>query len=342
MHAIGLRSWFLVGLAAAALTVGCGSGNALYSPTAPTGAPGLTTLTADDGLAASASAAQESGFSTLGKGGGGTDGHGRDGDKDKEKEAERAERGKGGHAPDADDAAGHPGRSHEDKVEGFVSATSADTLTVRGVTVKIVPTTVIRHGHRVLTAAAIAVGDHVQARGTMNADETVLTAMEIKVEDTGDDNDDDEDGEDAAGVALRGVVAGLTTGTTGCPNLTFTVGVVTVKTGSRTTFDDVTCAALANGNIVEVKGATQLDGSVLAATVELEAGPNQVEGRIAGLAGTASCPAVTFTVGTITVTTSASTTYTGVTCATLANATKVEVEGTLSGATLAAASIEKK
>ncbi len=77
---------------------------------------------------------------------------------------------------------------------------------------------------------------------------------------------------------------------------------------------------------------------VAAKKIELESGPNEVEGRIAGLSGT--CPSLTFTIGTTPVTTSTGTTYEGVTCATLANNLRVEVEGTLTGSTLASAKVE--
>jgi hypothetical protein len=41
-----------------------------------------------------------------------------------------------------------------------------------------------------------------------------------------------------------------------------------VATNGSTAFNDTTCAALANGDRVEVKGTRQTDSSVLAARVE--------------------------------------------------------------------------
>jgi hypothetical protein len=199
---------------------------------------------------------------------------------------------------------------------------------------------VIRHGNRILTMADIEVGDHVQARGTLVG--TTLTASEIKVEDTGNDDDDDDE------IELKGTVAGLP-GATVCPTLTFTINttpVTTVKTNAATVFDDVTCATLANGAVVEVEGTTQADGSILATKIEAEAGPDEVEGRIFELSGTGPCPTLTFKVGhsaatATTVTTNGSTTFTGVTCAALANGTKVEVEGTeQADGSITAASVE--
>ncbi|HKC58270.1 MAG TPA: DUF5666 domain-containing protein, partial [Vicinamibacterales bacterium] len=155
--------------------------------------------------------------------------------------------------------AGDHGGGHDDKVVGFVSAKFADTLTVNGITVAGGPGVVIRHGNRTLTMADIQVGDHIQARGTM--DGTALVATEIKVEDTGNDNDE------GAGVAeLKGTVSAFS-GAATCPAATFMIGTTKVTTSATTVFDDVTCATLADGAIVEVEGTKQADGSILATKV---------------------------------------------------------------------------
>jgi hypothetical protein len=142
---------------------------------------------------------------------------------------------------------------------------------------------------------------------------------------------------------LKGTVSGISSDS-GCPVRTFTINTTpatTVKTDASTVFEDVTCAALANGTIVDVEGIRQSDGSILAKKIEAEAGPDEVEGKISELSGTGSCPALTFKVGTVTVTTSASTTFSGVTCAALANGTEVEVEGTKqANGSIAAASVK--
>jgi hypothetical protein len=227
--------------------------------------------------------------------------------------------------------------SRDRKVVGFVAARSANTITVNGVTVTPAPNAVIRHGHRILTLAEIEVGDHVQARGAMEG--TTLVATEIKVQDTGRDNDDVEE------VELEGAIAGLSP-TSACPVVSFTIGATRVTTSAATTFDDVTCAALANNLVVEVEGTRQADGSILARTVEAEAGADEVEGLVFEFSGAGSCPAATFRVGptlslSTRVTTMASTTFSGVTCATLANGARVEVEGTRhADGSIAAASVE--
>jgi hypothetical protein len=308
----------LVPFAAAALTTGCGGGSLLQSPTGPSGA-----LSSDTSLSTDSGASVSSAYSVdpLAKGGNG-------------KKPADADDGDNGKKPGD---VGNPGRGHDDKVVGFVSAKLADTLTVNGITVVPGPGVVIRHGNRTLTIADIEVGDHIQARGTMEG--TTLIATEIKVEDTGQDNDDVDE------VELKGAVAALSPAAN-CPVVTFTIGATNVTTSAATVFDDVTCATLANAAIVEVEGTRQADGSILATKVELEAGPDEVEGTIFALSGTATCPTLTFKVGPIeslatTVNTNASTTFTGVVCAALTNGARVEIEGTKQAdGSITAASVE--
>ena len=97
---------------------------------------------------------------------------------------------------------------------------------------------------------------------------------------------------------------------------------------------------------MEVKGTRQADGSIVATKVELEDEGDddeedaKVEGLVSGLPS-GTCPALTFTVGTKQVTTSASTTFKDVTCATLVNGMSVEVKGALQmNGSIAAAKVE--
>jgi hypothetical protein len=312
----------LVTVAAAALTVGCGGGSVLQSPTGPSGTVNSDTFSASSVAGDAASSADV--FDTLTKGG--NPGGKKPGD------ADESEHGK------APANAGDHGRGHDDSVVGFVSARFADALTVNGITVAGGPGVVIRHGNRTLTMADIQVGDHIQARGTM--DGTALVATEIKVEDTGNDNDEGE-----GGAELKGTVSAFS-GAATCPAATFMIGTTKVTASATTVFDDVTCATLADGAIVEVEGTKQADGSILATKVEGEAGPDEVEGMIFALAGTGSCPALTFKVGSTlatatTVNTNASTTFNGVVCTALANGARVEVEGTKQAdGSITAASVE--
>ena len=303
MHFVGRHFILSTSLVAALSVIACGQGSATLSPTGPTASLGDTLASADVTTETSSATGVET-SATLAKGGN-DKGKGNQGDGDSEQEQE---------------ANGKPEKGTRGVLSGFVTAANGTSITVRGVTVTPAPGAVIRHGQTSLTFASIVVGDHVQARGTM--DEGTLEATEIKVEHTGKGDDDG---------GVEGVVSGLTA-TTGCPVLTFMVGTTTVTTSAATDFDDVLCSQLANGAIVEVTGTRQADGSIVATKVELEGDDDEDEAKVEGLVSglpNGTCPALTFTVGTKQVTTSASTTFTDVTCATLVNGMAVEVKGTL-------------
>jgi hypothetical protein len=344
-----IRLRLLLAPLALASFIGCGgSSPSLTGPSAVLGS--AVALSADSAESAETLLAADAGeFTALGRGPGNGGGKGKDKDKDNDKgkdgDTDRGGNGNGddnrgpagdnrgpgggGRGPEGGDRGPQeddrgPGRSDDVRVVGFVSGVTADTLTVDGVTVAAGPGVLIRRGNRVLTMADIEVGDHVQARGAMEG--AVLVATEIKVEDTGRDNDD------AAGVEIQGVISGLSA-TSGCPVVSFTIGATTVRTSATTVFDDVTCATLANSALVEIHGVRQADGSILATRVDAEAGPDDVRGAVFEFSGAVSCPAATFRVGptlslSTRVTTTATTVFSGVTCAALANGAHVEVEGT--------------
>jgi len=237
----------------AALTaIACGQGSATLSPTGPTASLGDTVVSADVTTETSSTAGV--GTSTmLAKGGNG---------QGKEKKGN-------GDSEEKQQGSGKPEKVWRGVLSGFVTAVDGTSLTVRGVTVTPATDAVIRHGHTSLTFASIVVGDHVQARGTM--DEATLEADEIKVEHTGSGGEgepEDEDDEDENDAKVEGLVSGLPSGT--CPALTFTVGTKQVTTSTSTTFKDVTCATMVNGMSVEVKGVLQSNGSIAAEKVELD------------------------------------------------------------------------
>jgi len=341
LRSVGQRL-LLIPCAAALVTIGCGEGQILQSPTGPSGTLGSTAFQTGDAadIAATASSAGE--FETLARGGNGR-GNGNGGGNDKDKGGKKpggSEDGEGSYN------GGGPGRSHEDRIVGFVSAKFADAITVNGTNIYAGIDTVIRHGNRMLEMADIAIGDHVQARGTI--EETKFVAIEIKVQDTGNDNEEG-DGEVPPAPALQGAISGLSPIAT-CPVVTFMIGLQKVTTSAATVFDDVTCATLTNGALVKVEGVPLADGSIQATKVELQSGPNEVLGTVFELTGTESCatltPELTFKVGATALTgtpvkTTATTTFTGVTCATLANGANVEVEGTTQAdGSMTAASVE--
>jgi hypothetical protein len=341
LRSVGQRL-LLIPCAAALVTIGCGEGQILQSPTGPSGTLGSSAFqTVDDAdIAATASSAGE--FETLARGGNGK-GNGNGGGNDKDKGGKKPGGSEDG---EGSDNGGGPGRSHEDRVVGFVSAKFADAITVNGTNIYAGIDTVIRHGNRMLEMADIAIGDHVQARGTI--EETKFVAIEIKVQDTGNDNEEG-DGEVPPAPALQGAISGLSPIAT-CPVVTFMIGLQKVTTSAATVFDDVTCATLTNGALVKVEGTPLADGSIQATKVELQSGPDEVLGTVFELTGTESCatltPALTFKVGATaltgtTVKTTATTTFTGVTCATLADGANVEVEGTTQAdGSITAASVE--
>lgn len=151
--------------------------------------------------------------------------------------------------------------------QGRISSidTTAKSFQIPGLTVKTTATTVIRRGDKTVQFGDLKVGDHVEARGTK--DGTTLTATEVKVE---SEADNEEDGNTSASTQaeLSGVISGAT-GT--CPTVTFTVQSTKVTVNKDTTYPRTSCAdATKNSAKVEVKGAKQTDGSVLATSVSLD------------------------------------------------------------------------
>jgi len=282
-------------VSAGLIAAGCGASSTL-SPTGPSAGAGITT-----GVLASQ---DESAFTTERKGedNGKGDDHGKGAD----------EHGRGGEAP----------QSRGVEVNGRITALDAAThiVTVGEKKVSVPVTVVIRHGSRTFAFADLQVGDHIQVKGSTN-EAGIVVANEVKVEQGGNpDRDNDDEDDDVNRVEASGAVVTLT-GT--CPALTFNILTAKITTTATTTFRGLTCAALANGDVVEVQGVKQADGSIVATRVSMD---TDVKGAVSALTGT--CPALTFNVGTTKVTTSATTVFHDITCATVANGAIVEVEGT--------------
>lgn len=178
------------------------------------------------------------------------------------------------------------------------------------------------------TCADLAVGVRVQARGFKDDDATANVASWIRFK--------------ARHVEGRSVVTSVAGA---CPDLSFVVaGVVKVVTDASTVFVGGSCATIRTGVKVHVSGDMKTDdGSVIAEKVTIEDQPGgksggRLEGAIATISG--SCPALTFTVKGITVTTSATTKFDNIACSALKAGVKVEVEGDLAGNTLSATKVE--
>ena len=218
---------------------------------------------------------------------------------------------------DTDNDHAGEGAQAEGVVSGFSAAgCPAVTFTVGTTKATTSAATVFQN----ITCATLANGMTVEAKGTRQTDGSILVT---KVERERDE--------------VQGTVSGLTGSCT--TGLTFMVGTAKVTTSSSTTFSDGTCAAIMNLTKVKVEGTKGNDGTIAASKVKLDL--DEVEGTISGLTGTGTCPSLTLTVGTTKVTTSSPTTFTGVTCAALANGMKVEIEGTrLADLSIAAATVE--
>jgi hypothetical protein len=116
-----------------------------------------------------------------------------------------------------------------------------------------------------VTCTALKDGSVVEAKGTRLPDVSILAAT---VEGSGeDDNENGQEGEVKGAIA-----AGSTAGACATNNLSFRIGSTTVRTSAQTRFDDTSCTALKAGDSVEIKGARQVDGGILASRVQLEDG----------------------------------------------------------------------
>lgn len=205
--------------------------------------------------------------------------------------------------------------SFNDSLEGPVSAVDlvASTLVVLGQTVRVTGTTVFDNRFATPSLAGISVGDVVEVSGFPNATgEIVATRIEPK----------------AAGgeLELFGVVSNLDTNARRF-NVT-----TTVVDYSNAQLDN---GQPTNGGCVEVKGTNFAAGVLTATRVEVKAcgatavanDRGQIEGVITRFASTTD-----FSVGTIDITTNASTVYERGTASDLRLNLKIEAEGTFDAA----------
>lgn len=124
-------------------------------------------------------------------------------------------------------------------------------------------------------------------------------------------------------VSVTGTVSALSGA---CPTLKFTVSGKSVTTAAATVWTGGKCADLKVDAKVGAIGVAQADGSIAATAVTiLPPPPVSLSGAISGLTGT--CPAVTFKIGTKTVTTNAATVWATGKCADLKADSRVAVSG---------------
>jgi len=158
-------------------------------------------------------------------------------------------------------------RGPEAEIEGAIVSIDASlhSLVVRTTTVKVSASTVIRHGHTPVAFTDLKVGEQIHVKGT--SDGKTIAATEITVQ------NEDEDHERT--VEAQGEVSGLKGK---CPSITFTIGTTNIATGTTTTFRHGACEQVVNGGSVEVTGARQADGSILASRVSIEGRDRDNEG----------------------------------------------------------------
>jgi hypothetical protein len=202
----------------------------------------------------------------------------------------------------------------EGLVTSIASGTACPTLqfVVQGVTVKTTAATSFESG----TCADVTVGTNIRARGTRQADGSLLASrVQIKDRVLGD-------------VEGEGRVTSLVSGSA-CPTLQFVVQGITVKTTAATLFAGGTCADIIVGAQIEAKGARQADGSVIASRVEISNHVNEIEGEgvVTSLVSGTACPTLQFVAAGITVKTSAATSFEGGTCADINIGMKIEAKG---------------
>jgi hypothetical protein len=145
----------------------------------------------------------------------------------------------------------------EDQVAAINPEGTSRTLLVGGTRVSVPTTAIIRHGDATtpIDFTALKVGDRVHVRGSMAG--AVMTATEVMVQNTNSN----------PGVNASGTVTAVAARS--CPAVEFTVGGWTVTTNASTDFQKVTCATLAVGSSVHVKGTVQQPtGKVLATWVQ--------------------------------------------------------------------------
>jgi hypothetical protein len=134
-------------------------------------------------------------------------------------------------------------------------------------TVLIPAGTPIRHGNTSLTCSQLMVGGRVHVSGTKNG--TTITASEVEFQNNpGPPNQENEGNEAEVTGSISSAIGGA------CPVINFSVGSTSVSTNASTKFEHTTCSALKTGDRVEVKGAKQPNGSVLATKVETNGSDN--------------------------------------------------------------------
>jgi hypothetical protein len=192
-----------------------------------------------------------------------------------------------------------------------------------------------RGADAMLTISGIEASDRISIAVTLNGSNARLDRRENSGRGNDNGKGNDVNGRiDAVDAGARSVRVGTTTIVVPTSAL--------IRHGSRT----LAFADLRVGDHIQVKG-TRNGSTVTATEVKVEddgdnedddRNDNDLRGAVSALSGT--CPAVSFVVSGVTVTTSASTKFEDGACSGLRNDVRVEVQGTRTGNTLAASKVE--
>ncbi len=227
----------------------------------------------------------------------------------------------------------------EGRVESLPPTTAALTFVVSGRTVKTDASTAFVDGSLTRTFADLRIGMRVHVKGQTAGDTFTAAKVEMQNSNT------------ASPVEVNGVIDTVTGDAT---SFQFKIGSRVIRGDSTTSFSGAGPSssgftALKDGVRVEVKGE-QRDGFVFAIRIHVNGNDDndddddddadddgddhgqddarevKMEGSLSGLGG--ACPAITFSIGTVTFQTSASTRFDDVSCSSLKNGDKVEAKGT--------------
>jgi hypothetical protein len=163
---------------------------------------------------------------------------------------------------------GNGNEDHGAELTGNIASISSAAITVttgggNTVTVKLSATTTIRHGDTTLAPSDLKVGNHVEVKGTLNADGSIA-ATSIKVEDINDGNGNDDHHES---VEFSGTVTAVssTSLTVGSNTAALTSSTV-VKNGDN----NASIADIKVGQRVEVKANRDSAGHLTATLVKID------------------------------------------------------------------------
>jgi len=148
--------------------------------------------------------------------------------------------------------------------DGAVEEVSASSLKVAGHVVLVNADTKIKRGGQTIGLADVKVGERAEVQASVQADGSLL-AIKVKIEDDSNDDQNDERGQ----VDFSGHIDSISP-----PALVVSGRKVVTNSSTRIRRGDktVTLADLKVGDKVEVEGASQPDGSVLANKIKVDDG----------------------------------------------------------------------